>query len=122
MGSPVVHWELMSKEPAKLAEFYETVFGWTIRHRAELNYRMVEAGTDGGIGGGIVKPDCDGALPASTLFYIAVDDLGAYRDKIVAAGGKVHIGEQMVPGMGSFALFTDPEGRLVGLWKSASAA
>ncbi len=28
MGRPVVHWELMSKEPAKVAAFYEKIFGW----------------------------------------------------------------------------------------------
>lgn len=32
MGRPVVHWELMSKEPAKLAAFYEKIFDWRIRH------------------------------------------------------------------------------------------
>jgi predicted enzyme related to lactoylglutathione lyase len=28
--------------------------------------------------------------------------------------------EQEVPGMGSFSLFTDPEGRMMGLWKPAA--
>jgi predicted enzyme related to lactoylglutathione lyase len=26
--------------------------------------------------------------------------------------------EQEVPGMGAFSLFTDPEGRMMGLWKT----
>ena len=43
------------------------------------------------------------------LFYINVDDLAAYRKKVVAAGGKIHVEEQEVPGMGRFSLFTDPE-------------
>ena len=30
MGNPVVHWELMSKDPAKLSDFYATIFGWKI--------------------------------------------------------------------------------------------
>jgi predicted enzyme related to lactoylglutathione lyase len=33
-------------------------------------------------------------------------------------GGKIHVEEQKVPGMGKFALFTDPEGRMMGLWKA----
>ena len=33
MGNPVVHWELMSKEPAKVAGFYEKIFAWKIRHQ-----------------------------------------------------------------------------------------
>jgi hypothetical protein len=51
--------------------------------------------------------------------YVSVDDLAAFRKKIVAAGGKIHVEEQEVPGMGSFSLFTDPEGRLMGIWKTA---
>ena len=84
MGRPVVHWELMSKDPAKLAGFYEKIFGWKIQHMTELD----------------------------------VDDLAGYRKRIVAAGGKIHVEEQQVPGMGAFTLFTDPEGRMMGLWTS----
>jgi len=51
--------------------------------------------------------------------YVDVDDLSAYREKIVAAGGKIHVEEQEVPGMGAFSLFTDPEGRMMGLWKAS---
>ncbi len=119
MGNPVVHWELMSKEPAKVAEFYAKVFDWKINHRPEFNYRIVDTGGEGGINGGIVKPDREGPWPGNMLFYINVDDLAAYRKKVVAAGGKIHVEEQAVPGMGSFSLFTDPENRMMGLWKVA---
>jgi predicted enzyme related to lactoylglutathione lyase len=118
MGSPVVHWELMSKDPAKVADFYARIFGWKIDHRPEMNYRIVDTGGEGGINGGIVKPEREGPWPGNMLFYIAVDDLAAFRKKIVAAGGKIHVEEQAVPGMGSFSLFTDPEGRMMGLWKT----
>ncbi|MDF3010872.1 MAG: glyoxalase [Burkholderiales bacterium] len=122
MGNPVVHWELMSKEPAKLAGFYEKLFGWKVQHRPELNYRIVDTGAPKGgtqgINGGIVKPDREGPWPGNMLFYIAVDDLAKYRTKIAAAGGKIHVDAQKVPGMGKFCLFTDPEGRMMGLWKS----
>jgi predicted enzyme related to lactoylglutathione lyase len=50
--------------------------------------------------------------------YVAVDDLATYRERVVAAGGKIHVEEQEVPGMGALTLFTDPEGRMMGLWKS----
>jgi hypothetical protein len=122
MGNPVVHWELMSKEPAKLAGFYGKLFGWKVQHRPELDYRIVDTGAaEGempGINGGIVKPNREGPWPGNMLFYIAVDDLAKYRTKIAAAGGKIHVEAQKVPGMGKFCLFTDPEGRMMGLWKS----
>lgn len=117
MGNPVVHWELMSNEPAKVAEFYASIFGWKVRHRPELNYRIVETGSKMGINGGIFKPDREGPWPGNQLFYVAVDDLAAYRKKIVAAGGQICVEEQEVPGMGWLTLFTDPEGRMNGLFK-----
>src|SRR5688572_9933207 len=67
MGNPVVHWELMSKDPAKVAGFYEKLFGWKIQHRPELSYRIVDTGApkEGmpGINGGIVKPEREGPWP-----------------------------------------------------------
>lgn len=75
-----------------------------------------------GINGGILKPDREGPWPGNMLFYILVDDLAAYREKIVAAGGEIHVEEQEVPGMGTLSLFTDPEGRMNDLWKAAAMA
>jgi predicted enzyme related to lactoylglutathione lyase len=119
MGRPVVHWELMSKDPAKLSDFYAKIFDWKVEHIPEMNYRTVDTGGEGGINGGIFKPDREGPWPGNMTFYIGVDDLAAYRKRIVAAGGKIHVEEQEVPGMGALSLFSDPEGRLMGLWKAA---
>jgi hypothetical protein len=94
MGQPVVHWELMSKDPAKVADFYQKIFDWKVQHRPEINYRIVETGGQGGINGGIVQPDKEGPWPGNMTLYILVDDLAAYRKKIAAAGGKIHVEEQ----------------------------
>jgi len=117
MSNPVVHWELMSKDPAKVSDFYAKLFGWKIQHMPEMDYRLVEA-VEGGIGGGIFKPDREGPWPGNMTLYVAVDDLAAYRKKIVAAGGKIHVEDQEVPGMGRLCLFADPEGRMMGLWQA----
>jgi predicted enzyme related to lactoylglutathione lyase len=82
---------------------------------------MVETG-GAGINGGIMQPERSGPWPGNMSFYIDVDDLAAYRKRIVAAGGKIVVEEQQVPGMGSFSLFADPEGRVLGIWKRAAAA
>ncbi len=119
MGRPVIHWELLSKDPAKLSDFYEKVFAWKIEHFPEMNYRVVETGGQGGINGGIMQPKHEEPWPGNMTFYIDVDDLADYRKRIIAAGGKILVEEQEVPGMGAFSLFTDPEGRMMGLWKQA---
>jgi uncharacterized protein len=123
MGNPVVHWELMSNDPAKVSAFYAGIFGWKVEHHPELNYRIIDTAAQGemrGINGGIVKPQREGPWPGNMLFYILVDDLAKYREKMGAAGGAIHVEEQKVPGMGAFSLFTDPEGRMMGLWKAAT--
>ena len=119
MHNPVVHFEMLSKDPAKLSNFYEKIFGWKVQEMPELNYRIVDTGAQAGINGGIMKPDHPEPWPGKTTFYTDVEDLAAYRKKVVEAGGKILIEEQEVPGMGSFSLFSDPDGRVVGLWRTA---
>ena len=116
MGNPVVHWELWSEDPDKAAEFYGKVFDWEMRSIPEMNYHLAETGGEGGINGGIMKPQ-EGPWPAKLTFYIDVDDLATYRQKITDAGGKIVVEEMEVPGVGSFTLFEDPDGRVIGLWK-----
>jgi predicted enzyme related to lactoylglutathione lyase len=111
----------MSKEPAKVADFYAKLFGWKVDYRPELNYRTIDTAAKGemkGINGGILKPDRPGPWPGNMVLYVLVDDLSAYRKKIIAAGGKIQVEEQKVPGMGKLCLFTDPDGRMMGLWKA----
>lgn len=116
MGRPVVHWELWSKNPEKVAEFYQKVFDWQVRHLPEMNYRLVETGGQGGINGGIMTPKA-GPWPGNMAFYIDVDDLDAYGKKIRDAGGKIVVDNMEVPGVGHLSLFEDPDGRVLGMWK-----
>ncbi len=119
MGRPVVHWELWSEDPEKVSDFYREVFDWEINHIPDMNYHMVATGGEGGINGGIMKPQ-KGPWPGNLAFYIDVDDLDAYSDKIRAAGGKIVVDKQEVPGVGVLSLFEDPEGRVLGMWKQVA--
>ena len=116
MGKPVVHWELWSKDPAVVSEFYEKVFDWKINHIPEMNYRLVDTGGTGGINGGIMKPQ-EGPWPGNMAMYIDVEDIAAYRKRITDAGGKILVEEMEVPGTGKFSLFADPDGRVLGIWQ-----
>jgi predicted enzyme related to lactoylglutathione lyase len=121
MGNPVVHWELWSEDPERASAFYSGVFGWNIKAIPELKYHIAETGGEGGINGGIMQPDPSGPWPGKLTFYILVDDLDAYGKKIEAAGGKVIVANQQVPGMGALSLFEDPDKRVIGLWKMSPA-
>jgi predicted enzyme related to lactoylglutathione lyase len=119
MGKPVVHWEFWSKDPSKVSDFYSKVFDWKIQPIPGMDYHFVDT-QGGGINGGIMKPQ-DGPWPGNMAFYIDVDDLASYRKRITDAGGKILVEEQEVPGMGWFSLFSDPDGRVLGIWKQTAA-
>jgi predicted enzyme related to lactoylglutathione lyase len=121
MGNPVVHWELWSKDPAKVSGFYEKVFDWKIQHIPEMDYRLADPGGEGGIGGGIMKPQ-EGPWPGNMSLYIDVANLAAHRKRITDAGGKIVVEEMVVPNMGKFSLFADPDGRVMGIWERAPKA
>ena len=116
MGRPVVHWELWSKAPAKVADFYAKVFDWNINEIPMMDYRLVDTGGKGGINGGIMTPK-KGPWPGNMALYIDVDDVAAYVARVRPAGGKIHVERQEVPGVGIFALFEDPDGRVNGIWQ-----
>ena len=120
MGNPVVHFEIMGKDAAALQSFYKQAFEWDVAPPiAELgNYAMVNAtagpgnGIPGGIGGG--KDGYDGHVTV----YVEVADVDAALRKINGLGGKTMMGPDVIPDGPTIALFTDPEGHVVGLVKS----
>jgi uncharacterized protein len=120
MGKPVVHWEFWTEDPNKVSDFYSKVFDWKIQAIPEMNYRFVDTQGQAGINGGIMTPQRSGPWPGNMAFYIDVEDLAAYRKRIVDAGGKILVEEQQVPGIGAFSLFEDPDGRVLGIWKQTA--
>jgi len=116
MGRPVVHWEFWSENPQSISEFYRKVFDWDIRHIPEMKYHQVETGGEGGINGGIMTPQ-KGPWPSNLAFYIDVDDLDLYSKRIREAGGTIVVDKVNVPGVGQLSLFSDPDGRVLGMWK-----
>ncbi len=123
MGNPVVHFELWSQEPAKMAEFYREVFAWRIQHIPEMSYWMADTeGPEGnkGVNGGIFQPEGEpSGWPGKVAVYIDVPSLEDALARIVAAGGQILLAHKEIPGMGAIALFADPDGRALGLWQAA---
>ena len=116
MGQPVVHFEIGAKDYKKAMEFYGKVFDWSYNEPEGMPYGMVEAQGKDSIGGGICKLE-DGQQPYVT-FYVQVDDLQAYLDKAEANGGKTVLPPTPIPGIGSCAWLSDPDGNCIGLFKS----
>ena len=113
MGQPVVHFEIAAKDAKKLQDFYARVFDWDIDANNEWNYGVVTTGGEGGINGGIGQA----VNYQGVMFYVQVDDPQAYLDKVTSLGGQTMMPPSEIPGIGTLALFRDPEGNLTGLFK-----
>ena len=121
---PVVHFEMPCDDRARVARFYESVFGWTTQALGEEmgNYLLAQtADSDeqgpkqrGAINGGFFprKSDWPDQHPS---VVIAVDSLDEAMGKVKAQGGEV-LGEPMeIPGIGQYISFKDTEGNRVGM-------
>jgi predicted enzyme related to lactoylglutathione lyase len=114
MPHPVVHFEIAGKDGTKLQDFYRKLFDWKIEVDPQMNYGMVDTGGEG-INGGVFQAPPES--PAYLTLYVQVDDLQAYLDKAQSLGGTTMVPPTPIPNIGSFAMFHDPEGNLVGLFK-----
>jgi predicted enzyme related to lactoylglutathione lyase len=113
MGDPVTNFEINSADPAKARKFYSEVLGWKMNFMPENNYTFVDTDAGGkGIGGGIGP--LRGPKPFVT-FYVVVKDPDASVKKAVQAGGTVVFPATKVGPTTTIALFSDPDGNVIGL-------
>jgi predicted enzyme related to lactoylglutathione lyase len=119
---PVIHFEIMGRDPAALSKFYGDVFGWAIKPPMAgdpMEYNTVDTvpEDDNVISGGIGK--AREGYEGHVTFYIRVDDVEAALNKIEARGGSRMMGPDNVPMPNgasiTIGLFHDPEGRTIGL-------
>src|SRR5438067_8304822 len=114
MAKRVGWFEVFGQDGEKLRSFYADFFFFFNQKTAyEMNYGMTDA-SNTGIGGGVGQAQ---GGPGHATFYVGVPDPQAALDKIEGAGGKTVVPVTEME-MVTFAMFTDPEGHLVGLYKS----
>ncbi len=123
MGQPVVHFEVIGKDGAKLQSYYSELIAWEIDADNPMNYGIVQrddnVNADGiGIGGGVAAaPE---GYEGHVTFYVEVPDVEAALAKAESLGGTRVMGPDEVPGGPVLGQFTDPEGHLIGVVKSTS--
>jgi uncharacterized protein len=116
MGQPVVHFEVMGTDAAKLQKYYADLFEWKIEVApgAPVSYGLVDgAGIGGGIGG-------SAETPQHVTFYVEVPDVEAALGRAERLGGSRVQGPDQVPGGPTIGLFNDPEGNTVGVTQIGS--
>ncbi len=123
MGQPVVHFEIVGKDPKALQRYYSDLFGWEINANNPMSYGIVQrdgnvnadgVGIGGGVGGG---PE---GYAGHITFYVEVPDVEAALVKAESLGGTRIFGPDEVTEGVEIGQFTDPEGHVVGVTKAAS--
>jgi predicted enzyme related to lactoylglutathione lyase len=121
MGCPVVHFEIIGTDPAKLRSFYTALFGWEFQTGDATTETVSQAGnygfldgspTDGGINGGVGGGE---GYERRVLFYVGVPDVEAALRNAESLGGSRRMGPEGTPGTLVVGQFTDPEGNLIGV-------
>jgi predicted enzyme related to lactoylglutathione lyase len=114
MANQVVWVEVVGKDGEKLKSFYSDLFGWKLEQPpGGMPYWMHNPG-EGRVGAGIgTAPDGSDHL----TFYVGADDPQEVLDKAEQLGGKTVMPVTEME-MVTFALFTDPEGHVVGVVKN----
>ena len=121
---PVVHFEIIGRDPASLRAFYASLFGWEFDTSGPVvpvvseagNYGFVEqasassgVGIPGGVGGGAKHEP-------HAVFYVGVPDVAAALDQAERLGATRRWGPEQSPGRDLVVgQFVDPEGNLIGL-------
>ncbi len=124
MGNPVVHFEVIGKNPKKLRDFFGELFEWEFDTAAPVaeevsqtgNYGFVDrnatrdgVGIPGGIGGGE-------GYDVHAVFYVGVPDVEAALRKAESLGAIRQLGPaKNLAGGVVIGHFTDPEGNLIGV-------
>jgi predicted enzyme related to lactoylglutathione lyase len=124
MGQPVVHFEVIGKDPEKLRGYYGNLFGWEFDTSAPVsnavsqpgNYGFVNrntttdgTGIPGGVGGGA-------GYNGHAIFYVGVSNVEAALQTAERLGGIRRMGPEKNPEANLVVgHFTDPEGHLIGV-------
>jgi predicted enzyme related to lactoylglutathione lyase len=123
MGQPVVHFEVIGKDPNELRNYYGALFGWefdtgspvAVEVSEPTNYGFVDrnttsggTGIPGGVGGGA-------SYDSHVIFYVGVPDVEAALQKAESLGGTRRMGPARAPTGLVVGHFTDPEGHLIGV-------
>ncbi len=113
------HVELHTKDTKAAKAFYSGVFGWKYSEMPMPggSYTMIASATGEPLGG-LVQSD-DASAPDSWIGYVTVASAKSAVAKAAKRGANIVVDVTAIPGMGSFAILTDPRGGLFGVWEDA---
>ncbi len=118
MSVPIVHIEFKSANFARTSAFYARVFDWQMQQNASASYMKLDSSD--GPSGGWVRADV--VQSPGPIAYLVVEDLTSKLEEIEQAGGRILVRSLPFAGGGEVALFADPDGNVLGLWRRKGAS
>ncbi len=119
MANNIAHFDIHADDVERARRFYERVFSWRFEAWGPPDFYLIHTGTDDdpGIHGSLSKrPDrMRPAARGARIGYectIAVDDLSAIKNAIIANGGKIVFDEYEIVGVGRLIRFQDTDGNV----------
>lgn len=112
VGNAVVHFEVCGSDDGQLVAFYGELLGWETEASSGSAYRRIDTRGGVGINGGIGTSRS--GEPRATL-YVETDDPGSTLDRANTLGGTTVIPVTELGGGAAKAMFSDPDGLLIGL-------
>ena len=121
LGKFIWH-ELMTPDAQAAADFYSSVLPWTSEASTVPGYVLWMRGPVG-VAGLMPQPQSvrDSGTPPSWLVYIAAPDVDATVEAAQALGGKLLKAPTDIPGIGRFAVLSDPLGAAFAVFTPAMA-
>ncbi len=116
--NPIGWFEIHVKDFDEAIKFYGGIFSWEFKQSQGVKslYWNIFTG-EGSIGGGFMKKNSPEHNGNAVLIYIEVEDIRETIKKAVELGGAQHTEKTLInENAGSFGLFNDPDGNLIGLW------
>lgn len=107
--------ELNTSDLDGAAAFYGTVFGWSVgaSQMIDFDYRIAQSANGDGAGG--LMSALPPGVPPHWLIYFGAEETDATVTATEAAGGTLWKGAETVPGVGRFAVLSDPQGAAFGV-------
>lgn len=118
MGNPMFHWEFMVSDVAKAISFYSSVFDWEFDETSFPTYPLIKTGGKPG-GALMLKPSEAHTYRLNAYFHVENIEVTLTRAEV--AGGKLIAPKMAIPGVGHWAMFTDPDGILIGIMQMENA-
>lgn len=117
----VMHFEVQGSPPEEIARFYSELFGWKFNRWGEMDYWLIETGSNEtpGINGGLMprhgSPPVDGQGVNAFVCVVDVPSVDDYFAKALSLGATVAVPKMPIPTVGWLAYIKDPAGNILGM-------